>query len=168
LAAFGAPTEITMAHETDQFRCGRPGLDEWLRRRALSNHLERYTSVRVVAAGPRVVAYYGLSSSSIVPSEVPRSLRGGQPPDPVPAFLIARLAVDIDWQHRRLGRAMVQDALRCCLAASRLVGSRLLMVHALDPEAAVFYRNLGFVSSRTNPLLLMQPLKRVASAQERR
>ena len=42
------------------------------------------------------------------------------------------------------------------------------MVHALDPEAAVFYRNLGFVSSRTNPLLLMQPLKRVASAQERR
>jgi hypothetical protein len=65
-------------------------LDHWLKTRALSNQLKGFTAIMVVHEGGRVVGYYGLAPTSVVPSSLPRAIRTGQPPDPVPCLLLGQ------------------------------------------------------------------------------
>jgi GNAT superfamily N-acetyltransferase len=76
-------------------------------------------------------------------------------PDTLPVVVLGRLAVDRRHQGQGLGRALVADALRRSLAARRLIGARALLVHAIDEEAAAFYRSLGFRPSPITPRALM-------------
>jgi len=77
-------------------------------------------------------------------------------PDALPVVVLGRLAVDR--RHQGLGRALVADALRRSLAARRLIGARALLVHAIDEQAAAFYRSLGFRPSPLNASTLMLQL----------
>src|SRR5205814_503246 len=73
-----APELLTDAHEVSEFSCGKPSLDHWLKTRALSNQRKGFTVVMVVHEALRVVGYYGLAPTAVVPSLVPRSIRTGQ------------------------------------------------------------------------------------------
>ena len=79
-------------------------------------------------------------------------------PDPLAVVVLGRLAVDHRQQGQGLGRALVADALRRSLAARRLIGARALLVHAIDAQAAAFYRSLGFRSSPLSASTLMLQL----------
>ena len=70
---------LTAAHALAQFSCGKPSLDRWLKTRALSNQEKGFTAVLVVHEANRVIGYYGLAPTGIVPSILPRSIRTGQP-----------------------------------------------------------------------------------------
>ena len=61
-----------------------------------------------------------------------------------------------------LGPALVADALRRGLAARRLIGARALLVHAIDEQAAAFYRSLGFRPSPLSASTLMLQLSEPA------
>jgi hypothetical protein len=74
------PEPLTPAHKLDEFSCGKPSLDRWLKTRALSNQDRGFTAVIVVHEALRVIGYYGLAPTAIVPSRLPRSIRTGQPP----------------------------------------------------------------------------------------
>lgn len=62
------------------------------------------------------------------------------------ATLIGRLAVSSAMQGRRLGEALLFDALKRSFVASQQVGSALIIVHALDENAERFYKKYGFVT----------------------
>jgi predicted N-acetyltransferase YhbS len=79
--------------------------------------------------------------------------------------VLGRLAVDRRHQGQGLGRALVADALRRSLAARRLIGARALLVHAIDEQAAAFYRSLGFRPSSLNASTLMLQLSEPADCQ---
>jgi GNAT superfamily N-acetyltransferase len=98
--------------------------------RALSNQEKGFTAVLVVHEASRVVGYYGLAPTAVVPSALPRSIRTGQPPDPVPCLLLGQLATDIGWAGRGIGTGLVKHALERCVTAAGLVGGRALMVNA--------------------------------------
>ena len=70
--------------------------------------------------------------------------------------------VDRRHQGQGLGRALVADALRRSLAARRLIGARALLVHAIDEQAAAFYRSLGFRPSPLSASTLMLHLSEPA------
>jgi hypothetical protein len=53
---------------------------------------------------------------------------------------------------------VVCDALRRSMAARRLIGARALLVHAIDEQAAAFYRSLGFRPSPLSASTLMLQL----------
>jgi GNAT superfamily N-acetyltransferase len=53
----------------------------------------------------------------------------------MPAFLLARLAVDRDHERAGLGRSLLQDVMLRCLDAAEAIGARVLLVHA-QHEAA--------------------------------
>lgn len=72
----------------------------------------------------------------------------------VPAVLIARLAVDAEYQGRGVGKALLADALRRIAATSRALGFEVVVVHALHEAAARFYLGYGFQRSRDQPLSL--------------
>ncbi len=162
--ALSAPEPLTAAHDLSRFSCGKPTLDHWLKTRALSNQEKGFTAVIVVHDEGRVVGYYGLAPSAVIPGVMPRAIRTGQPPDPVPCLLLGQLATDLAWQGRGIGTGLVKHALERCVAAAALVGGRALMVNAVDPQAADFWRRRGFVASRDDPLILFRSIAAIAAS----
>lgn len=160
--AISAPEPLTAAHDVSEFSCGKPTLDHWLRTRALSNQEKGFTAVLVVHEVGRVVGYYGLAPTAVVPNVLPRSIRTGQPPDPVPCLLLGQLATDINWAGRGVGTGLLKHTLERCVHAASLVGGRALMVNAVDDEAAAFWRRREFLPSRDDPLVLFRSITDVA------
>ncbi len=83
-----------------------------MKTRALPNQEKGFTAVLVVQEAGRVVGYYGLAPTAIVPGILPRSIRTGQPPDPVPCLLLGQLATDTEWAERDIGTGLVKRALK--------------------------------------------------------
>jgi GNAT superfamily N-acetyltransferase len=162
--ALSAPELLIAAHDVASFSCGKPALDDWLKGRALANQERGYTVVIVVHDGGRVVGYYGLAPTAVIPTGMPRSIRGGQPPNPVPCLLLGQLATDEAWAGRGIGTALLRDALIRCVSGARLIGGRALIVNALDALAAEFWRRRGFLPSKDDPLTLFRSIADIAAS----
>lgn len=159
-----APELLTAAHDVSSFSCGKAALDHWLKTRALSNQEQGFTAVIVVHEAHRVVGYYGLAPTSVVPGVLSRSIRTGQPPNPVPCLLLGQLATDLRWAGRGIGTGLVKHALQRCVTAATLIGGRALLVNALDDVAGAFWRRRGFTPSKDDPLLLFRSLPDIAAS----
>jgi predicted N-acetyltransferase YhbS len=162
--AISGPEPLTSAHDLSEFSCGKPPLDHWLKTRALSNQEKGFTAVIVVHAAMKVIGYYGLSPTAVVPAVLPRSIRTGQPPNPVPCLLLGQLAVDVNWIGKGVGSGLLKHALHRSVAAANLIGGRALVVNAIDAEAADFWRRRGFVPSRDEPFVLFRSLADIAAS----
>ncbi|WMT86439.1 GNAT family N-acetyltransferase [Pelagibacterium sp. 26DY04] len=159
-----SPEPLNSSHDVSGFSCGKPALDRWLTTRALSNQEKGFTAVIVVHENKRVVGYYGLAPTAIVPSRLPRSIRTGQPPDPVPCLLLGQFATDEGWRGRGIGTGLVKHALQRCVAAASLIGGRALIVNAVDSDAAAFWSRRGFIPSKDDPLVLFHAISNVAAS----
>ena len=159
-----APEKLTSNHDVSPFSCGKPGLDRWLKARALSNQEKGFTAVIVVHEDHRVVGYYGLAPTSVVSGSLPRAIRTGQPPDPIPCLLLGQLAIDENWASRGIGTGLLKHALQRCVAASALVGGRAIIVNAIDEDAAYFWRRRGFMASKDDPQLLFRSIADIAAS----
>ncbi|AMN46462.1 GCN5 family acetyltransferase [Steroidobacter denitrificans] len=157
---------LTAAHDVSQFSCGKPALDHWLKTRALSNQEKGFTAVIVVHEDSRVVGYYGLAPTAVVPAVLSRSIRTGQPPDPIPCLLLGQLATDLAWKGKGVGTGLLKHALERCVTAARLIGGRALVVNAVDPDAADFWRRCGFLPSKDDPLVLFRSMADIAASIE--
>jgi GNAT superfamily N-acetyltransferase len=162
--AVSCPEPLTGTHILDAFSCGTPSLDRWLKSRALSNQEKGFTAVIVVHEVKRVVGYYGLAPTAIVPARLPRSIRTGQPPDPVPCLLLGQLATDQNWIGKGIGTGLLKHALQRCVAAASLIGGRALVVNAVDVEAAAFWLRRGFLRSQDDPLILFRSIADIAAS----
>jgi GNAT superfamily N-acetyltransferase len=162
--AISSPELLTAVHNVSEFSCGKPSLDRWLKTRALSNQEKGFTAVLVVHEANRMIGYYGLAPTAVVPSTLPRSIRTGQPPDPIPCLLLGQLATDQNWIGKGVGTGLLKHALQRCVAAARLVGGRALLVNAVDVEAANFWKRRGFIASKDDPLLLLRSIADIAAS----
>lgn len=131
-------------HDRGGFDSGEPVLDEWLRRYAGQNR-RRDTAATWVIATPedRVVAYASLAMTAIdrgaAPGEVAK-----QAPDPVPALLLGRLAVDKDFAGLGVGTALVAYVLATAVELNAKAACRAVVVSALNPHARSWWERLGF------------------------
>jgi GNAT superfamily N-acetyltransferase len=162
--AISYPEPLTVAHDVSEFSCGKPSLDRWLKTRALANQEKGFTAVLVVHEDNRVIGYYGLAPTAVLPSILPRSIRTGQPPSPVPCLLLGQLATDENWRGKGIGTGLLKHALQRCVAAAGLVGGRALIVNAVDVEAAQFWKRYGFLSSKDDPLVLFRSIADIAAS----
>lgn len=160
LAALGPPVPITAEHGTSLFHCRHDSLNEWLRRRALTNASSGATRTYVVCAeSHRVVGYYALAAGSLDVASAPTRLRRNMP-NPLPVVVLGRLAVDDTWSGRGVGGGLLKDAVLRSLQAADLIGACALMCHAIDADAKAFYARHGFVESPTQELTMMLGLRR--------
>ena len=153
-----APALLAADYQLDDFACGVDSLDDWLKRRAYPNQVNGASRTYVVTEGKRVAGYYCLASGALELSDTPASIRRTMP-DPVPAAILGRLAVDKSSQGRGLGAALLQDAVVRTAQAGGILGIRGLLVHALSIEAKAFYEHHGFVASPAHPMTLILSLK---------
>ena len=136
----------------DQFECQVPELVVYLRRWALV-HQERDRLGRTWIAiddgieGSRVAGYFTLAAASLERGLVSVGDLSRLPGFPVPAILLARLAVDRRVQNQGLGTWLFDEALRrtLTLSADGPIGFRVLITDATDEGAAKFYERFGLV-----------------------
>jgi len=157
--------KLSSRHSVDGFECGKPPLDQFLKRFALGNQTSGSTQTYVVCRGAdRVVGYYSLCVGAVDHAQASDRVRKGLANHPVPVMLIARLAIDRSEQGRGLGLALLKNALLRTVQAADIAGIRALLVHAKDDEAKQWYLNLDFEVSPTDPyhlLLLMKDVRAI-------
>lgn len=155
------PRKIDPEDKLESFDSGSPVLDHWLKKRALANEAGGASRTYVVCEKKRVVAFYSLAVGAVEVGKATGKTRRNMP-DPVPVMVLARLAVDREFQNRGLGRGMIKDAVLRTLQAAEIGGIRAILVHALDEEAKSFYQRHGFRESPVDPLTLMITIKDAA------
>ena len=151
--------KLTKDHDVSSFDCGKPSLNDWLRRFALTNQQSDSARTYVLHRADKVVGYYSLSAGAVRKEESPTRVAKGLAKHPIGVILLARLAVDRREHGGGLGKVMLVDALMRALAAADAIGARAILVHAIDEEAAAFYRRFGFEASPLDPKQLMLLMK---------
>ena len=147
------PISITEKHELHSFDCGVPILDDWLKRRALGNQRSGASRTYVLCDGREVVGYYCLSTGAVDHNVSPSQLRRNMP-DPIPVVALGRLAIDRRYQSRRLGRALLFDAIWRSFQVAEIAGAVALLVHTISDDARRFYLAAGFVPMPSQPMTL--------------
>jgi GNAT superfamily N-acetyltransferase len=146
-------------HPIDSFDCGQEVLNQWLRKHALQNQGAGAAQTYVGLVGESVIGYYSLAVGQIEYNDAPEHLRKGLARHPVPIMLLARLAVDKNWQKKGVGRALLRDAVLRTMQAADIAGIRALAVHAKDEQARRYYDQFDFVASPADSLHLLVLLK---------
>jgi GNAT superfamily N-acetyltransferase len=151
---------LARTHDVSSFDCGvHISLSNWLKRFAWINQQNETSRTYVVHRAGRVVAYYSIATGSTRREDAPARVAKGLANHPVPIILLTRLAVDKTEQGAGLGKALLKDALVRIAGAADIVGARAVLVHAIDVEAAAFYRRFNFEPSPANDLHLMLLMK---------
>jgi GNAT superfamily N-acetyltransferase len=89
-------------------------------------------------AESRVAGYFSLTMGSVLRAEAPPRLVRGLPAYPAGMVLLARLAAGRSEQGKGLGALLLAEALRKAVAAGEAAAARLVVVDAIDDEAAKF------------------------------
>jgi GNAT superfamily N-acetyltransferase len=146
-------------HDRDAFVCGSDVLDRYLRERASQDVRRRVAGCFVaVADDGKIVGYYTLAATSVSLDALPLELSKRLPRyAAVPAMLMGRLAIALSHQGKRLGSALILDAVT---RIDRLgVGAFALVVDAKDDRAKMFYETNGFVSLPDEERRLCLPIE---------
>jgi predicted N-acetyltransferase YhbS len=151
------PESFATNHQLNSFDCGKSALNDWLRRYARQAQASGSAKTFVVADNERVVGYYSLTVGQIDSLTAPERIRKGMGQDPIPVVILARLAVDLDYQGQGIGIGMLQDASRRTMLIADQAGIRAMLTHPIDEDAAKFYTRFGFMASplRAQQLLLL-------------
>jgi GNAT superfamily N-acetyltransferase len=155
---------MSSAHDVSRFSSGKPALDDWLRNNAAESE-GRTARTNVVCEGNRVVGYYCISTGSVERGALPSKMKRARGmPNQIPIAIIGRLARDETYAGRGLGKDLLQDALRRILAASRIIGVRAVLVHALDAAAAKFWTDHEFIECPVGSRTFFLPIETIAGA----
>ncbi len=162
---YGLRLELLEAlHDLSAFDSGNNELDDWLRRHGLAAQQMDSARTFVLTKQGRVVGYVSLTMGSVFRQDAPAKLVRGLPAYPVGMVLLARLAVDRHEQGTGLGGTLLAEGLRKAVAAGEAAGARLVVVDAIDENAARFYERFGFIAVPEHPLRLYRRMKDVRTS----
>ena len=164
-AGISAPAPLTAKHDLTSFNSGKPPLDDWLKTHALQSEGKTARTYVVCEKTNVVVGYYCLSTGSVERRALPSKIKRGQGlPNQVPVLIIGRLARDLSYRGKGLGADLLQDAMTRILSASTTVGVRAVLVHALDEEAAKFWKEWEFIECPIGSKTFYLPIETIADA----
>lgn len=103
----------------------------------------RTTYIAVDGAGG-IAGYVTVAASELSPVSMPATKRKHLPKYPIPILRLARLAVAASAQGQGAGSLLVRAVLALAQQMAASAGCDGIVVDA-KPEAAAFYRKLGFV-----------------------
>lgn len=159
---------LTPTHRRSEFACGNESLDQFIRT-LVSQYERRNLGRTYVAVGSdrkRVLGYYTLAAGAVAFRNLPLRAAHKLPKHPIPVALLGRLAVDARCQGQGLGKLLLADALRRCLALSSDLGLHAVEVHAIDETARRFYEHHAFAALEDDHRHLYLPVTTIRSAFE--
>lgn len=153
---------ISKSHNRQDFNSSRSSLNEYLKKHARQNDVKNIAKTYIAAnAENKILGYYSLSTSSIEFEELPEGFAKQLPHYPVPAALIARLAVDSRVEGQGLGPRLLIEALQQILSVSNEMAIKVVLVDAIDEEAKGFYLHFGFIELPGHDLKLFLPIETI-------
>lgn len=165
-------TPIQAADPRSGFSCGTPALDDYFARFAFANDAAGIGRRFVLRHDPKdtglpsVLGFYTLSMASAESAIVGEALKAKLPKYPMPVALVGRLAVDHRATKRRLGEALLLDAIGRVVEAADSLGCVGIVVDAKDQAAEAFYAKYDFVTiaAATWPRRMFLPLSTARAA----
>lgn len=156
-------------HNRVDFACGVESLDRYFKTQA-SQDVKRKINGVFVLVDPRepakVLGYYTLCATALAQGDIPEAARKHIPRYPlVSATLVGRLAVASHQQRQGLGSLLLADAVKRAYASASSIGSSMLIVDAVNEQAAVFYEANGFVRLSDSVRLIL-PMQVIAKLVE--
>ena len=131
-------------HDRRRFDSGERALDEWLRRYAGQNRRRDTAATWVITdANDVVAAYASVAMTAIDRSAAPDAL-AKRAPDPIPALLFGRLAVDRRYANLGVGTALAAHVLATAVELNEKAACRAVVVTALTARARTWWERLGF------------------------
>ena len=154
------PALVTPEMDLSNFSSGKPTLDDWLKNYALQAKQSQTANTFVVQDdNGQVAGYYSLAMGSIDRMEGTERIRKGTGKHPIPVVVLARLAVDEQFQGRGIGKGMLRDAVIRSAKISEEIAFRAIINHPLDAAAKEFYLKFGFKPSPVSEGQLMILMK---------
>lgn len=138
-------------HRREHFDCGNEALNRFLKQMA-NQQAERDLARTYVLAEPtsgQIIGFYTLTMTPLELAELPESF-ARKIKRPISAGLIARLAVDKQFQGRGYAKTLLFHALSMLYQASRLSGFPIIIVDAKNGVEA-FYEQFGFIRIQQTP-----------------
>ena len=159
-------TGIAEHHQLDGFDCGVDDLNRWLVDSAWQADRKdtARTYVWTQRGQSRVMAYFAITPTQVNRIEDGISKTACGQLDRVPAFLIAKLALEQSIAGVGNGRHLALDAITRVVGVSQLGGGRLIVVDAIDEGAAEFYRKIDFIPVANTPLRLYMKIATARAA----
>jgi predicted GNAT family N-acyltransferase len=151
-------------HNRAAFSCGVEALDRYLQRQASQDVSKHAAAAFVITPdGKTVAGFYTLSAHSILLGDFPEGVAKKLPRYPsVPAALLGRLAVSMQFGRRGVGELLLLDALKRVLQSSTDVAATAVVVDAKDDRARDFYLRHHFIPLPEHPNRLFYPVKEIA------
>ena len=152
---------LEASHDRDDFSCGVPELDSYLRQQSGQDQKRKLAAVFVLTAdGQSISGYYTLSAHSILAADLPLDVAKKLPRFPLPVTLLGRMAVAQALHGQGWGEILLLHALeRACLGSSQ-IASWAVVVDA-KAGARDFYLKYGFIPFPTQPNRLFLPMKTI-------
>lgn len=152
-------------HQKSNFSCGIPELDNFLKEQAGQHMKKRITTTYVLTENgySAIKGYYSLSSYGIDISKLPTNFTRKLPKYPVlPATMLGRLAVALEFQGLGIGEYLLMSALQVSYDISLKQGSVCVCVDAINQKAINFYKKYGFIQFEDNKSRLFISMKTIA------
>jgi predicted GNAT family N-acyltransferase len=140
---------LNSRHRKNEFSCGKQILDTYLHRQANQDIKRKLSACFVIIdqESNLIKGYYTLSNNSIPQKFIPKKFQKRLPKTYsfIPTTLLGRLAIDIHFQGKGIGKLLLIDALKRSFEISKSIGSFAVIVDPLDKEAEMFYDKYGFI-----------------------
>lgn len=152
----------TKQHDVKSFDCGKPEMNLFLSRYADKNRKLGISSSWVLPINTlekaTIKSYYTLAYSTATRETLPT--HQNLPAYPVPVILLARLAVNRNYQGQNLGKKTLVNALRqCVVLTDKSLPVLGVVLDVLDNEALSFYQKFNLFQPFTNnPMRLFVPM----------
>jgi len=132
------PAILSSEHSLNDFDCGNPTLNKWLKRYAMLNQQSNSARTFVVCKEKSVIGFYTLAVGSIEHETAGKRIKKGLAGHPIPVMILARLAVDLKFQGQSIGSGLLKEK---------------------DEKARRFYERFDFEPSPIDPMKLMLLIK---------
>jgi predicted GNAT family N-acyltransferase len=149
---------LTESHDRTAFSCGINELDRYFGNQIGQDVRRKVAApfVLIDESSGAIAGFYTLTMKSVGVTEMPVATQKKLPRYPdVPAVLLGRMGVDVNYKGRGLGEALLFDALKRAYETSRDVAAFAVVVDAKH-GAENFYLKYGFMpfSDQENRLFL--------------
>lgn len=149
------------SYQKDNFDCGIEDLNIYIKKYASQDIKRKFAQVFIICPlnSEEIIGFYTLSAFTIKTFSLPPEIAKKLPKYPVPVSLLGRLAVDINYQKKGIGKFLLADAIKRVIKASEIIGIYALVVSAKNEKVKLFYKRYGFIELLDENNYLFIPLK---------
>ena len=155
---FLPPHRLSPQAKLLNFNCGNDRLDIWLKKHSSqANQSGGSVTYLLYTDDFKLAGFYSIATSSVLASDATPRIRQGMGSYQIPVVLLTRLAVDVAFQGRGLGKALLGDCVVKSMVLSEFIGIRAIVTHPIDLAAYNFYSHYDFEESpmASNQLMIL-------------